>query len=60
MKIMRKHCPTCTCEQITTRLCGACMKPLAMRRRDQRFCNKQCRERVGYHRRRLSYEGGTT
>jgi len=34
------------------RVCEFCHRPFAIRRRDQRFCNKNCREAAGYHRRK--------
>lgn len=34
------------------RPCEHCRKPFFLKRRDQRFCDKQCRENAGYHRRR--------
>jgi hypothetical protein len=37
------------------RACLSCQQPFLARRRDQEFCDKNCRERAGYHRRK---EGG--
>ena len=34
-----------------TRSCEGCAQPFEPRRRDQRFCGKNCRERAGYRRR---------
>ncbi|MBI5284954.1 MAG: hypothetical protein HY874_07650 [Chloroflexi bacterium] len=37
------------------RACASCQQRFLARRRDQQFCDKNCRERAGYHRRK---EGG--
>jgi hypothetical protein len=45
------------------RECESCHQPFLMNRDDQRFCDKNCRERAGYHRRkkkRESWQSGQT
>ena len=39
------------------RTCEFCREPFPMRRRDQRFCGKNCREAAGYHRRKTNVVG---
>jgi hypothetical protein len=38
--------------------CEFCQQPFVMRRRDQRFCDKNCREAAGYHRRKNEVVNG--